>query len=1436
MFDPVVQANDSPLLNGDFIQGMDNWTRGANPREVAVVGEVYDGVPIRLLSAGNLGSAWQQVTVPVKPDARARYVLSFLYETRHAEAGQMLITAEDGTVLREISLPPASPRELAEDQASVASRPPLVFEPIEYNAPFDLPLQRLDKIHVTVVAPANADPDDYHLKVLITRIHLALHLEPVVLRTLKLDEEQLPASGLLYLCLGADGGFQHRLECVPEPDSPWLYTKAALISDDNPQGAVTAAPDWGVDHPLDSSWVLQCPLIDDGQDPYLFTVNLVNQYTAAPYPIRASLGHHRLVFSEELEAAYYPVLELAQSVRLGVRVASWYTGQFLAGRTVTWAIDGQGVLGTTSTDSEGWAYFDFLPTTAGDVAIKASVTSPYYASGVETTTLDVRVLATDPWKEVLAVVEGNALPWAQTTGYPNRGSTYQVSVRLPEVLRGTELAMRWEGDSAAQLGVQVRPELEQSRPVDVADLDWALICQDELDGRFLLQLSCSKLLLPSDRKPMSLARNLVRIGDVQEANKFPVVDENESVLLRVQVVHVVTSGDGDPVNNALVDWLTPEGTISTQSGSGGWANVLYQPSRGGDLMVTARVRAHADAVAIEHPFAVKALPSSPWKNQIRILFDNTEVDLAELGLLCWRGASHTLRIEATAGSSLLDQLVTLQWRGESPEIGLTVAGIGVPLKLESKGLEWTFSSQVASSSSSLFSLALSSPVLASPRELFGRLIATDLMDELTVMLDQVTATIAGQTLFPCIGARHNVRYLPNALSPLVGLQGTLMWQGTPAGELDASVEPPLDISQTLSDGGIGWSLDFTASKDSGDFTLGLFLPALSLSMSANPMRLAHNKLRIGGWHESAVDAVIGKDKAWSWVRVVSAFTGQAVAQVAVQWKTAAGLETVASDDLGWSGLGLTPGTAGQQEVVANVRSPFDDYEEQRALSFIALACDPWDRVRVRFDGHDERPWGSQTFFPRRRGTHILEVLFEDDSPLFEQDLALGLTGTGPVALGLRFEPALGVAHRPSALGMRFSVRCDDVTDGGFALRLGAERLARLSPANAMSLGVGAQVLKILANSRVQHVLEWEQELVEEVSVVSSITGKGIPGIAVTWHNAELGTLTSLTDFYGVARLRFKPQTPGAAVVTATVGDAVYSESVDLAYTLEEPREIIELYEPQGSRLPPDEEQALAIAKVVSARTGLPLAGVQVRWGFAGRVLTPSVTDEEGFARLTFAYSAEGDGILSATVSGGLGGWDMAQLVYGGLVPVIESLTSLYTDINLGQSVTAVVRVVSRGDGKPLEGIKVVWQIPGQELPVTTTNADGKSILVLSPNELGPNRLVATVHLGSSKAWEFYVFDPADTPMFERITNLSPRNVVGSEAHVEVRIIDQQTRLPLAHRSVAWFYLNLSLASMRSDANGIAYVKFIFPRAGHDKIGAQSVVAYKELFISVTESS
>ena len=219
----------------------------------------------------------------------------------------------------------------------------------------------------------------------------------------------------------------------------------------------------------------------------------------------------------------------------------------------------------------------------GNVVIQASVDSPYYAAGVvisRWTSGYWRRSRRTYWRSVVEDVLEKR--WRKT-GYPNRGSDYPVTVKLPadSPLFGTELSLRWSGDSHEQLGVVVSPALEHWVPVIGVEMAWTLTSEDRLDGRFYLELACSKLLSPSPKKTMSLARNLVRVGEVREANKFPVVDENESVLLRVQVVHVVVSGDGDPVNNTQVDWITPDGTISTRSGAGGWASVPYAPTRSG---------------------------------------------------------------------------------------------------------------------------------------------------------------------------------------------------------------------------------------------------------------------------------------------------------------------------------------------------------------------------------------------------------------------------------------------------------------------------------------------------------------------------------------------------------------------------------------------------------------------------------------------------------------------------------------------------------------------------------------------------------------------------------------------------------------------------------------------------------------------------------------
>ncbi|RON49032.1 Ig-like domain-containing protein [Pseudomonas frederiksbergensis] len=1314
MRDPVIQANQNLVLNGDFTEGTDGWTKHPNgTKSVTLVYEMYEGELTGYLRISNDASVSQVIVVPKALGADARYVLSFLCEVRFSGTGRLVVemVGSPGNS-QEIPLRLGQARHEEEDRARLRDGQPLNYSPIKYEVPLNLPLQDGDSISLRVYSPTGGTGN---VSVCITRIRLDLHLPPLVLQSLMLDEQSLPPTGVLPLCLGAPNLSSHRLVCVPMPGHPWQGTQAALTIENNPLDAVLADPDWEVDQPLESCWMLQTPLLDElGEGPHLFTMQVVNQYTAEPYPIPVSLGHHRLVFPNELQAAYYPVLEYGQSVRLGVEVASYYNGQTLNGRPVTWREAGQGIIGSGLTNENGWAYFDYVPTVAGEFAIEATVESLYYASGVVSTTLPVRVLATDPWKTLMAVVEGSETRWEDRIGYPNRGSAYRLHVRLPadHGLAGSEMQLRWSGDSAEQLGVAVSPVLELPVPVEGRDLVWTLTSEDRLDGQFELSLVCSTLLLPSPKKKMSLARNLVRIGDVREANKFPVVDEHESVLLRIQVVHVRGVDDGDPVVNALVDWITPEGPLPTvTTGAGGWASLLYTPKSAGDLVVTARIRAHEEAVVAEHDFTVKALATSPWKNEVRILLDNVEVDRVVLGVLCWRGRTHTLKVVPLPGSKLINKAVTLNWRGTPPAIGLVASDIGTPRNLTEAGLEWRLTSVLGSSTSSLFELTLSGEGLTSDRELFGRLIAPDLAEEASLSLDQVSAVLGDQRLYPCLGAVHRFSFLPHALSPLVGLSTTLSWTGSTPEQLHASIDPPLAQSQVIGDGGARWSLDFSDSAVPGNFALGLELPQLGLNTSANAMSLAHNKVRIEAWRETAVDPVVGQEPAWTWVQVFSYFTGRAVEQVAVNWLVGEQSAEVKTDAEGWSGFAFAPTVEQQHTVEAVLISPFDGYEDKRPMRVSALANDPWEGVTVSFDDQPPEPWGKKTYFPRRKGNHLIKIMAPANSPLLDHDLTLGLTGTGPAALDIHFVPpnALGTARWFFELGLEYKFWVGDLKDGAFALRLAASRLARLSPANAMSLGSGIQVVKFQGGSRVAQTLEWGQTLVEQVAVVSVINGKPMAGLTVTWRSPDLGVVTSVTDFYGVAKISFIPTQPGPAQLTATVGDERYSQSVTLAYSTSEPRQIQSLVcaEPAGT----PGQVVSAMATVVSAITGEPLVGVEVMWEYSSVKLAPTLTGADGVAILEFVLGGVGEGALQATVKGGLAGWEMA-VVGVDVWPVHASIQRVYAEPNPAQTnafTTIRVVIVATDSGQPLAGREVFISENGGTFGPMLTDANGQVV-------------------------------------------------------------------------------------------------------------------------------
>jgi len=465
-------------------------------------------------------------------------------------------------------------------------------------------------------------------------------------------------------------------------------------------------------------------------------------------------------------------------------------------------------------------------------------------------------------------------------------------------------------------------------------------------------------------------------------------------------------------------------------------------------------------------------------------------------------------------------------------------------------------------------------------------------------------------------------------------------------------------------------------------------------------------------HEAAVDPVAKQDRAWLWAQVISAFTRQPVAKVPVKWTAAARTSEVETDESGFSGYAFEPETARQFDVEARVLSAYDGYEDKRTLTVNALARNLWNDVMVRFDGQTAQPWGEKTYFPRRKGQHRLEVLAAENSPLLGQELALGMTGTGPSELGVTFLAwALGTPRPFSADGLVFPFSVGDLKDGSFSLRLSATRLANLSPANAMSLGEGSQAMSLIGNTGVQQVLDWGQEVFEQVKVISATSGKPMVGVTVTWRSADLEDMTTLTDFYGVAKIRFVPKTPGATELTATVGDEVYSESIAFAFTVNEPRRIDALISPEPSGYPGQEVSAKAT--VVSARTGEPLVGVEVMWEFADVSLEPTLTGADGIATIVFKIPA-GGGVLQASVRGGIGGWDVASLMFSVVVggPIIEFRGggSYFVE----ESPTIEFRVVSPLTGEPLENEEIFWSIQGT--PETTRSGpDGGVLKVVSSN-------------------------------------------------------------------------------------------------------------------------
>ncbi|TWC25672.1 hypothetical protein FBY06_101210 [Pseudomonas sp. SJZ085] len=1236
-----VNTRTNILPNGHFDMGYSEWG--------PVGGEDYDvkqgdweGHPIYYMSIYKGTGITQKVPAPAARSAKARYRLSFLYDNRSVASGLFVLRRLGTEDSLEIALP--SSAHVADPEGRA-----LELTPVSVLIGFDVEQDDLFEFVITSPSQATAFND-----VIVARIDFHLELDPLVLAQIVNDGQSFTptAEPVLYLCQGATGSQRHQVSFQPAADSPWHGTEALLWSQDNPLEAVIVTPEWGETQSLVEAWEVDCPelLTDDTQ---VFNLSIYSKYHADTYPISVSLGHHRLMVETVLEPAYEPVVEYEQSVKLKVRVKSYYLDLPMRDCPVSWVLDGV-ALDVVNTDDGGFAAFDFTPATAGSLPVQARVDSPFYAQGHALSTINVKAHATDPLKTVrVKFPDMDAAPWGEKTGYPDRGASYRLEVTFgaDSPLLNRSVWLEWDGKSPGELGVTAFPDFLHPVTVTSGALVWRLDCEDRLDGEFNLRLKSAALLEPTVLNLMSLARHNLKIGPVREANRVPVVDEQDYVWCMLQV----TSLGNDPVAGVPVEWDTSTGLQRTWTGVNGWASVVDRPAVHGDYTLTARVNPREDGQVLGHDFQIQTLPTSAWKTA-RFTLGDVVVDRVGAGAVCSMGQAVVFKLTVEVGSPLIGKEVSLRWQDPDSAASIVIADMGTPVPITATGVQWNVEPRQADTSG-VFDLHVISTGME-PLDLAFRLLPQDLSAEVELVFDQVPKAWSVDTkVYPCLGAIHELTVQP--VDNLGGLHGLLL-ETRVAPDLPSGwvISPPLTEKPPMTAGGVRYRCDFTATTATAERSWAVHV--LGVDAFTQPpafgLKLAHNKVVIDTPYEVATDPVLSKgESARLAVRYVSAFTGRPANDVSVAWEdgdgSLSGADGIAQRD-------YRPAMAGNQEIQARVSNLYDATEVAHTFAVYAHEEDPWLDLNVHIHSGEPRPWGEHTFFPRRKERLDLTLSVPPGSPLLNQELKMGFSGAHELDTALVFGPVgLGESLPWRDDGVPISLVAGDQTDAAFYLQLAASRLLSRSPLNAFSLGSHVPVDVMAATNEGRTVVDWGETLSFEITLISALTGQPARNAQVTWSGTDeaMEPVVTTTNFYGVARFAFIATVAGPGTVTARAVAGV--EVVAFDYLVHEACVIQSLTGDDLEGVPGDEISAEAT--VVSAATGEPVKGVKVHWFFKGVVLEPVPTDEQGKARVVFELPSRiGRYVLSASVRGEFG-WDSDRLP-AGVLGTVDSWVQEFT--------------------------------------------------------------------------------------------------------------------------------------------------------------------------------
>lgn len=926
MSEQTITANHNFIVNGQFLEALRAPWIVNDDRKVIIAEEQWNGAATKHLRLVNEGTAEQAITLAdfPKPTAgRADYRLSFWYEaTQGAECRVQISSGSSGTKTE--FLVPTRLGELERGD--------------EFEEPFDLGLQRREynldwlkqdetTVTITFISPANDRPG-MSRGLRVTRVMIELVLEDLKLESWTLDRLVHTPDDRLRLCFGATGEEAFAFTMKPAVGSVWSGTEVGLLVSEqttDPRDMIGTSPPLGSEQSIAGEWLISCADAGGDDEDIESVLNVRSQYTAPIYSIPVLLGNYRLDVVAVREADYYPVVDLEQEVRLTVRVESHYTKRPMANREVTWTLRGPSakddiVLLRQPTDGEGEVSYTYTPDMEGEYEIVASVDSHYKKDDARYA-FNVRVLKEDPWLSATFSLDGpsRSWTWGEQAAYPCRGATHEVTLALPtsHALADTDLALHWTGDDTPDgLGVTFKPELDALTPIAGQGLTWNMACKNRRNSRFEFSVRCSRLLESSPLQTLELAHNWLARGEVKQSSRFPAVG-GANLQLEVQILSQVP--DVGEASGVDVGWSI-DGTIdeTLPTGDGGWCEYPFKPVEEGTFTVTATAASRYDDQTVEHPFTVTVLGEEPWSQLATVTLGGRES--GSVGLVCFRGdVPVDLRVELV-GEAMLDEEIYLDLISDK-DLGFVFEPcLETRRQLTTDGLTWRVRS--TSEISARFQLHVRHDDLE-PFVLPGLLLSKTLEGEGTLTFDDRTLD-HGSTAYPCLGAaEHRLRFTPKTDSPLNSLEVAAKWAEASSNALDVKLNPEEGVERMLGSGGVEWKLDCSASVATGELGLSLDFNQVALTYPPVPLSLGHNRVEIGQVREASFDPEVGQS-VWLELKAQSFYTKKVVQGVVVSFTVKGTEKQELTAENGWARFAYTATQSGDVDIIATVRSPYDE--------------------------------------------------------------------------------------------------------------------------------------------------------------------------------------------------------------------------------------------------------------------------------------------------------------------------------------------------------------------------------------------------------------------------------------------------------------------------------------------------------------------------------